>query len=502
MKTNILFGAAALLFALSACGDDPKGGEEPGPQPPAGNTEDRYESVSYKKLPTDATWLEGETLIVDNVGNYTPVARRSQTEWGGRPGSYTFTQVTGTEGFFRVGKIGQRWYLIAPDNSPVILRGTQDVRPGTTDAYKARFATDVAWAAEAGQFLVDNNLNATLQGGLRPAVMPAEYKDLILNPVEGRKIAYAEIVYMLRSYLWDYNYSKNFSFKFDDAVHNRLYVMFEETYLDYLDQWAAQVCAMYKDDVHFIGYMLDNELNYKKMMSNTNGSQGLDIRMALDMPEGSGIRKFAEKFVADRGYTPQDVITQAVYDEFREVMADYYFKTTTEAIRRHDPNHLILGNRIYVSNMYDERVMKACAKYCDVVSINYYNAWSVDPAYIANLKSWFDKPFIVTEFYTKGADANVDGEPYSNRPGGGWIVKTQKDRGKFHQNIGIGLIAAQNCVGWYHFNYVDTYEDAKYQGYTNKGMLALNYYPYVDFMEYVKQLNDNVYGLADHYDAK
>ena len=57
---------------------------------------------------------------------------------------------------------------------------------------------------------------------------------------------------------------------------------------------------MYKDDVHFIGYMLDNELNYKKMMSNTNGSQGLDIRMALDMPEGSGIRKFAEKFVADR----------------------------------------------------------------------------------------------------------------------------------------------------------------------------------------------------------
>ena len=33
-------------------------------------------------------------------------------------------------------------------------------------------------------------------------------------------------------------------------------------------------------------------------------------------------------------------------------------------------------------------------------------------------------------------------------------------------------------------------------------MLALNYYPYVDFMEYVKQLNDNVYGLADHYDAK
>ncbi|MDD5866012.1 MAG: hypothetical protein PUD07_06015, partial [bacterium] len=80
MKTNILFGAAALLFALSACGDDPKGGEEPGPQPPAGNTEDRYESVSYKKLPTDATWLEGETLIVDNVGSYTPVARRSQTE--------------------------------------------------------------------------------------------------------------------------------------------------------------------------------------------------------------------------------------------------------------------------------------------------------------------------------------------------------------------------------------------------------------------------------------
>ena len=110
-----------------------------------------------------------------------------------------------------------------------------------------------------------------------------------------------------------------------------------------------------------------------------------------------------------------------------------------------------------------------------------------------------DKPFLVTEFYSKADSAYYNSTKYDNVDGGGWIVETQKDRGYFYQNFCIKLLKAQNCVGWLHFQYNDTFSNYS-SNYTNKGIVSPKYEPYVNFLKYVKQLNTSVYNIADYID--
>lgn len=93
-----------------------------------------------------------------------------------------------------------------------------------------------------------------------------------------------------------------------------------------------------------------------------------------------------------------------------------------------------------------------------MVSVNYYARWQPEPGFMADLAVWCgDKPFIVTEFYVKGADANYKGRAYTNTDGGGWLVRTQRNRGEFYQNFCLRLLETRNCAGWMHFEYNDGY---------------------------------------------
>ena len=109
-------------------------------------------------------------------------------------------------------------------------------------------------------------------------------------------------------------------------------------------------------------------------------------------------------------------------------------------MRRYDAQHLILGTRLHDWSKYNKVVVEACARYCDVVSLNYYARWQPEPEFMANLSAWCgNKPFLVSEFYTKADDATYNGQKYDNTEGGGWLVRTQKNRGEFYQNFCIRL---------------------------------------------------------------
>lgn len=114
------------------------------------------------------------------------------------------------------------------------------------------------------------------------------------------------------------------------------------------------------------------------------------------------------------------------------MVADYYYQLTTATVRRYDKEHLILGTRLHDWSKYNQKVVEVCARYCDLVSINYYARWQPEADFLANLKVWCGtKPFLVSEFYTKAEDASYQGTGYANTEGGGWLVRTQKNRGEF-----------------------------------------------------------------------
>ena len=116
---------------------------------------------------------------------------------------------------------------------------------------------------------------------------------------------------------------------------------------------------------------------------------------------------------------------------------------------------------------------------------------------MANWEAWANKPFIITEFYTKGEDSGL-----LNDTGAGWLVKTQHDRGLFYENFIIKLLRSNGCVGWHWFRYQDndpedlTTDPSNRD--SNKGLVKVNYDQYDDLMTICKTVNENVYSFLDY----
>jgi hypothetical protein len=158
-----------------------------------------------------------------------------------------------------------------------------------------------------------------------------------------------------------------------------------------------------------------------------------------------------------------------------------------------------LGARFYSSEKNYPEFMKTSGKYLDIISNNYYNKWTPDSADLANWTLWSGRPFIVTEYYTKGEDSGMP-----NKSGAGWIVKTQRDRGLFYQNYCLALLKSKNCVGWHYFKYQDN--DPTEKGVdpsntdSNKGIINGSYELWTPMVDLMKELNNHVYDIIEYFD--
>ena len=207
----------------------------------------------------------------------------------------------------------------------------------------------------------------------------------------------------------------------------------------------------------------------------------------------------------EKGPTAKQFEVRIVYlsrrEEFLSLVADRYFSIVSKAIKKHDPNHMYIGARFYSSEKNQEAFMKTAGKYLDIVSNNYYGKWTPDKQHMQNWASWTGRPFIITEYYTKGEDSGM-----GNQSGAGWIVRTQKDRGLFYQNYNLALIESKNCVGWHYFKYQDNDPTAKgvdpSNVDSNKGIVDNDYEVWQPMMDEMSELNNQIYQIIDFFDGK
>lgn len=143
--------------------------------------------------------------------------------------------------------------------------------------------------------------------------------------------------------------------------------------------------------------------------------------------------------------------------------------------------------------------MRTDGRFLDVISINYYGQWTAKPDHMRDWDEWTGRPFISTEYYTKGEDSGMP-----NQSGAGWIVKTQRDRGLFYKNYCLALLESKHCVGWHYFKYQDndpTLKGAEPSNIdSNKGIVNNYYEPWTSMLEKMEKLDSRVYAIIDHFD--
>ena len=126
------------------------------------------------------------------------------------------------------------------------------------------------------------------------------------------------------------------------------------------DRAAAAAAAKYRDDPWLLGYFLDNELSWGG--ETRNRDEGM-FDAAMSWPPDHPARQAVEEFVALREPSP------AMKREFLALVAERYFATMAGALRRHDPNHMVLGCRFAGMGASDV-VLAAAGRHCDVVTVN------------------------------------------------------------------------------------------------------------------------------------
>lgn len=264
----------------------------------------------------------------------------------------------------------------------------------------------------------------------------------------------------------------------------------------------------HRDDPWLIGYFADNELAWAAPGDDPKARYGLaygTLRLTTDVPakraflkqlrdkyrnqqglsKAWGIELTAWELMEDPGFeaplpNPEHPEIERDYQYFQQVFAETYFKTISDALKWHAPNHLLLGGRYAVST---PEAVQACARFCDVLSFNFYTLKPEDGYDFVRLAE-LDKPVLVSEFQFGSRDRG----PFWPGP---VEVAREEDRGPAYANFLKAAMAQPMIVGAHWFQYLDQPASGRLLDGENGhlGLVAITDVSYPGFVEAVRRSN-------------
>jgi len=254
--------------------------------------------------------------------------------------------------------------------------------------------------------------------------------------------------------------------------------VFHPGFAAHCEKIAAERCAAAKDDPFLIGWYIDNELAWW----GKNGQRATGVYDAIAaLPPEHSAKKALDAFLAvwsseadhSDGILPQGPRGLAGSPRggaegdaavaFLRHFARTYFAITTAAIRKYDPNHLILGCRFAGLQGAHPVVWETCGEFCDVVSFNCYPWADLDCGVVLDEKcgvpmldrfreyhGYAKKPMIVSEWSFPALDT---GRPCFK--GAGQRVPTQKERAEASSLFLRTMLAQPFVVGCEYFMWCD-----------------------------------------------
>lgn len=271
--------------------------------------------------------------------------------------------------------------------------------------------------------------------------------------------------------------------------------MFHPGFAEYADRRAKELCSSRRNDLNLFGYFLDNELVWWGKDKARPLATGLYDTVAK-LPPAHTARKALETFKKRHG---EDKIG------FLAFAAETYFSVLCAAVRRHDPNHLILGVRFAGFNGAHPVVIKACGRHCDVVSVNSYPRADLDRNVveawkggryqnIAKLLNWLHslskKPVLLTEWSFMALDS---GCPCTYATG--QRFNTQAERTAASELFVRTVLSAKGVVGYNFFAWMDDPKEGTSRTCPengNYGLVSINDEPYAQMTEMFKNVHSQV----------
>ncbi|MCK9506920.1 MAG: T9SS type A sorting domain-containing protein [Pigmentiphaga sp.] len=383
---------------------------------------------------------------------------------------------TNSTGFFYTKKINDRWWLIDPDGYAGINMSVTSL-PDLNETN----------AVSAFEILRKNGFNGTGNFLAKENMTKVYFSDK-----RSDRLAYTR----RKNFFQNYRVQRQQIYTTPAVVKNNpenYVTIFDPEFESFADDFA-KAFANYKNERDLVGYYSDNEINFTEDQ----------LRLFLsNLPATDPNYLAALNFVQSKGLTKEYVISnydslKELRNEFLTLVMERYYSVVVGSIKKYDPNHLYLGTRLHGKSRDSETCVNIAAKWCDVVSVNYYN-YVFPSDQICSPTKWgkwlqtYDKPCMITEFYAKAYNTT-----YPDQSGAGFYTDDQDGRGIFYQISCLDVLKSKYYIGWHYFRYQDDLPPK----FSNKGMIDPNNNEYLDMTKYMEELNRQVYHLIDYYDNK
>lgn len=448
-----------------------------------------FKPVATKyKTDVNGAWRNAEARVLAHLGGFDDwkMTRAEYVMSTNKYGSSIELPQQEATGRFYVKKINGRFWLVDPYGYLHHHRGVAALRPTAdkTDpaAFTEKYSNRAIWAEQVQEELASIGFHAS------GAFSTGATEDLIGHNQRNSNnpILLCPSFNFLANFKGahkDLRYCNN---KSNTAICLVLDERWEQFCKDYIADREGSIYPLLNDP-NVVGIFSDNEIDFSSM-------DEMLLNRVLGSDDTEHIAyKSAQAFMREKGAT---TVTAALNEEWVGRLAEKYYKGVKEGLMASDPKMLYLGSRLHGTPKMYQSIIEASDRWCDVISINYYSKWSVEA--LEHVKKWAEwapnTPFMITEFYTKGADSEL-----GNINGAGFIVPTQRERAYAYQHITLGLLEAKNCVGWHYFKYKDD-DPADSTEPSNKGIYDNNFNIFPWMAEYAKNLNYNSYRLIEYFD--
>jgi hypothetical protein len=387
-------------------------------------------------------------------------------------GGYVNTKAK-TTGYFHVEQVDSRWWFVDPDGhlffctcSTGMSGGGGDARlQGREDYFQALPPEDPSSSRSRASFYGWNL--ARRHGG----ESRTNWMDLALRRLDS----------------WGLNTIGNWSDPRFWNTHRKAYQVnlggwgmrtgylglpdvYSEEFPKTVDRDAAAQCAQRRDDPWLLGYFIANEPPWP-------GRESLVVDIILDSSP-SAIQREAKVFLSS-GDTPERR-KQFVYRAFEK-----FLDVIITAIRRHDPNHLILGLR-FGGGLPPAEMLRA-SKVFDVYSLNVY-ATGVNRKTMEEIYRVTGRPILVGEFHF--------GVPGRGLAAGLVQVRDQAERGVAYRYYVEQAAAFPAFIGSSWFQWVDQPCTGRMDGENyNIGLVDVTDRPYPELIEAMRTTHHRLQGV-------
>lgn len=315
------------------------------------------------------------------------------------PGTYAAptTQVE-PDGFFTLERRQDRWWLITPQGERFFSIGLNHIDPASL-----RYSANIhiwreAYGGSATRWIRESVVPNLKQWGFNTVGWVQEVtvrrwrhsRGFTVDEYRALEMPFCHLLPFIESHQWE-QHTRHFDFR-------------SQQWEEWTDYVARSHCAALSEDRDLIGYFYSDCPTW-----------------VHDRPDNEW-----------RGpiFDPDRLKTPAGRRELADLAGQYY-KTTHDAIRRHDPHHLILGDRYEANAPLPLEIVEAALPHVDVLSFQDFR----DP--IPHLDEWYrttDKPVLLAD----AAGLLPAGED-------GFVP----NNGEWYAHVLAGLFRNPGCVGFH-----------------------------------------------------